>query len=29
MIARWLEKLGQFQLEMKYEAGKKTPHADC
>ena len=29
MIARWLEKLGQFQFEIKHEAGKKIPHADC
>ena len=29
MIARCLEKLGQFQFEIKHEAGKKTPHADC
>ena len=29
MIARCLEKLGQFQFEIKHEAGKKIPHADC
>ena len=29
MIASWLEKLGQFQFEIKHEVGKKIPHADC
>ena len=29
MIARCLEKLGQFQFEIKHEAGKKIPLADC
>ena len=27
--ARWIEKLGQFDFEIKHEAGKKIPHADC
>ena len=28
-IARWLEKLGQFKLEIKQEAAKKITHDDC
>ena len=28
-MARWIEKLGQFDFEIKHEAGKKIPHADC
>ena len=29
MLARWLKNLGQFQIEIKHEAGKKAPHANC
>ena len=29
MLARWIEKLGQFDYETKHEAGKNIPHADC
>ena len=29
MIARWLKKIGQFHFEIKHEARKKTPQADC
>ena len=29
ILARWIEKLGQFDFEIKHEAGKKIPHADC
>ena len=29
LLARWIEKLGQFDFEIKHEAGKKIPHADC
>ena len=29
MIARWLEKLGQFDFTIKHSAGKDIPHADC
>ena len=29
LSARWIEKLGQFDFEVKHEAGKKIPHADC
>ena len=29
MVARWIEKLGQFNFDIKYRAGKKIPHADC
>ena len=28
LLARWLEKLGQFDFEIKHAAGKKIPHAD-
>ena len=28
-MARWIEKLEQFDFEIKHEAGKKIPHADC
>ena len=28
-LARWIEKLGEFDFEIKQEAGKKIPHADC
>ena len=28
-MARWIEKLGQFDFEIKYEAGKMIPRADC
>ena len=28
-LARWIEKLGQFDFEINHEAGKKIPHADC
>ena len=29
LLARWIKKLGQFDFEIKHEAGKKIPHADC
>ena len=29
LLARWMEKLGQFDFEIKHEAGKRIPHADC
>ena len=29
MVARWIEKLGQFNFETKHRAGKSIPHADC
>ena len=29
MVARWIEKLGQFNFEIKHRAGKSIPHADC
>ena len=29
MVARWIEKLGQFNFDIKHRAGKKIPHADC
>ena len=29
LLARWIEKLGQFDFEIKHEAEKKIPHADC
>ena len=29
LLARWIEKLGQFDFEIKHKAGKKTLHADC
>ena len=29
MVARWLEKLGQFDFEIKHKAGRSIPHADC
>ena len=29
LLARWIEKLGQFDFEIKHEAGKNIPHADC
>ena len=28
MVARWIEKLGQFNFDIKQRAGKKIPHAD-
>ena len=27
MVARWLEKFGQFNLDIKHRAGTKIPHA--
>ena len=29
LLARWTEKLGHFNFEIKREVGKKIPHADC
>ena len=29
LLARWIEKPAQFDVEIKHEAGKKIPHADC
>ena len=29
LLARWIEKLGQFDFEIKHEAGRKVLHADC
>ena len=29
MVARWIEKLGPFNFDIKHRAGKKIPHADC
>ena len=29
LLARWIEKLGQFDFEIKHEAVKKIPHAEC
>ena len=29
MLARWIEKLGQFKFEIPHQAGKNIPHADC
>ena len=29
LLARWIEKLGQFDFEIKHEAEKKITHADC
>ena len=29
MVARWIEKLGQFNFDIKHRARKKIPHADC
>ena len=29
LLARWIEQFGQFDFEIKHEAGKKIPHADC
>ena len=29
MVARWIEKLAQFNFDIKHRAGKKIPHADC
>ena len=29
MVARWIEKLGKFNFDIKHRAGKKIPHADC
>ena len=29
LLARWIEELGQFDFEIKHEAGKMIPHADC
>ena len=28
MVARWIEKLGQFKLDIKHRVGKKIPHND-
>ena len=28
MVARWMEKIGQFNFDIKHRAGKKIPHAD-
>ena len=28
LVSRWLEKLGQFNFDIKQRAGKKRPHAD-
>ena len=28
-MAIWIEKLGQFDFEIKQEIGKKIPHLDC
>ena len=29
VIARWLEKLGQLNWEIRHNARKDTPHANC
>ena len=29
MVARWIEKLGQFIFDIKHRSGKKIPPADC
>ena len=29
IVARWLEKLGQFDFEIKHKAGRSIPHAAC
>ena len=29
MVARWIEKLGQFNFDIKLRARKKIPQADC
>ena len=29
VVARLIEKLGQYNFEIKHRAGKKIPHADC
>ena len=29
MVARWIEKIGQFNFDTKHRAGKNIPHADC
>ena len=29
MVARWIEKLGQFKFDIKHRAEKKITHADC
>ena len=29
LLTRWIEKLGQFDFEIKHEAGNRIPHADC
>ena len=29
MVAKWIEKLGQFNFDFKHRAGKKIQHADC
>ena len=29
LLARWIKKFGPFDFEIKHEAGKKIPHADC
>ena len=29
MVARWIEKLGQFNFDIEHRVGKKIPHADC
>ena len=29
MVARWIEKLGQFNFDINHRAGKKIPNDDC
>ena len=29
MLARWIEKRGQFNFEIYHQTGKNIPHADC
>ena len=29
MVSRWIEKLGQFNFDIKHREGNKIPHADC
>ena len=29
MVARWIEKIGQFNFDIKHRAGKKFAHSDC
>ena len=29
MVSRWIEKLGQFNFDIKHRVGKQIPHADC